>query len=97
VANQNTLPMKQQFVVTHTIRQTVILPHYTKTEFSYKRSVCQNVVSTHKIGFSLYFRKNITCILFDLLIIFKFFLSPEKLCIGGLRQIGVPLATFCPV
>jgi hypothetical protein len=55
----------------------------------------QNILFTHKICFSLKKKKNITHLLFGLPITFYFFLSHEKLCIGGLRQIGVSWATCC--
>ena len=51
--------MKQQFVVTHTLRPTEI-PTITM-QFSYKHTFCQNVVPTAKL-LSLLFPENVTCL-----------------------------------
>ena len=74
--------IKQKFVVTHTIRESenpaLLDTAALQAHFCHKSR-------THRIMcFSLYFRKNMTC--YGAV---KFFLSPAKLCIGGLRQIGV--------
>ena len=52
-------------------------------------SLCQYGVST-KSCLSLYFRKNMTCLRVGLLRNVQLFLSPVKLCIGGLQ-----MSLFC--
>jgi len=90
--------MQQQMVVTYTISQTEIR---TSLDIGVKKhhlkKLCvytQKIVCTHKkIRFSLYFHKNITSLSAGLLIICQaFFLSPLKLCPGGLRQIALSWA-----
>ena len=68
--------VKQQFLVTHTIRHTEI---GLRTHLLSKCCVHRKIAC----------RKNIACLSFGLLQIGQLFLSPVKLCIGGLRQIAV--------
>jgi hypothetical protein len=79
--------MQQQVVVIHTTSQTEIpasLDIWVKTTPSVKIMPRH----THKIRFSLYFRKNITCLNAGLLMICQeVILSSLKLCLGGLGQI----------
>jgi hypothetical protein len=73
--------MERQFVVTHAIRQTEIPPLLDSwvTNTPPAKMLCPQ-----KYCLSVYFRKNITCFSVG----FSLFLSPGKLCIGGLRQIA---------
>ena len=73
--------VKQQFLVTHTLRQT---------EFGLRTHLLSKCCFHRKTVF----RKNITCLSFGLLQIGQLFLSPVKLCIGGLRQIAVSWAIY---
>jgi hypothetical protein len=88
--------MKQQFVVTHTIRQTEIsaLPDSQVTN-----TTPVKILYPHKNCFYLHFRKKkMTCLNVGLLRICQVFvLSPVKLCIGGLRQIVVLSEKFISV
>jgi hypothetical protein len=68
--------VKQQFLVTHTIRQT---------EIGLRTHLLSKCCFHRKIAC----RKNISCLSFGLLQIGQRFLSAVKLCIGGLRQIAV--------
>jgi hypothetical protein len=73
--------MKQQFVVTHTIRQTEIpalLDRWVTNTPSVKMPCPQ------KNCLTFYFHKNITCLNVGLLKLGQVFLSPVKLYVGGL-------------
>jgi hypothetical protein len=73
--------MKQQFVVTHTIRQTEIpaLPDSSVTDTPSVKMLCPQQISV-----SLYFRKNTACLRVGLLRVGYVFVSGVKLYIGGL-------------
>ena len=71
--------MQQQVVVTYTISQSEIL---VSLDIWVKKTPSVKIVCTHtqKFRFSLYFRKNITCLSAGLLMICQaFFLAPLKL------------------
>ena len=53
-------------------------------QLGYKHASCQNVTSTKKNSFSLYFCKNITCLSWSVKNLSSFFLAPVKFYVGGL-------------
>jgi len=94
--NRTGLPhVKQQFVVSHTIRQNEIpaLPDSWATSTSSAK-----MLYPQKHSFYLYFRKHITCLSLDLLKNCQvFFFLLYDLCTGGLQQNSVSCAQcmFC--
>ena len=66
--------MKQQFVVTHTIRQ---------------RNKSSVKICVQRKCLTLYFRKNVTCLNAGVLRICQISLTAVKLRVGGLRRIAV--------
>jgi hypothetical protein len=76
--------MKQQFVVTHTVRKTEIPP--VTWPLGYKHTVCEDLVPI-KNCFSLYFRKKAEVLVYWGPV--NVFLCPVKLCIAGLRRTAV--------
>ena len=78
--------MKQQCVVTHTVRQTDI-PALLDSTVTNTPSVTKLWPQTN--SFHLHFRKNITHLRVGVLRICPVILSAVKLCSGGLRQTAV--------
>jgi hypothetical protein len=79
--------MEQQSVVTHTIRQTEIpaLLHGCV----YKHTYCHKAVFTKKLLLLIFSQKRNILKRWSIDDLSSFFLSPVKLCIGGLRHIAV--------
>jgi hypothetical protein len=84
--------MKQQFVVTHTVRQTGI-PALFDSWVTHTHTFCQNLVSTKKL-FLLIFSWNHDVLKCWSLKDLSVFLSAVKLRIGRLHQIAVSWAIY---